>query len=586
MRWGRSTSWRPSDGPAPEAVFVHLSTNKVYGDAPNELPVVELPRRWEYVRRRRSRGRHRGRCAVDQTMHSRLRGQQGGSRRDGPGVWPLLRPEDHLPEMRLPDGPEPLGRPVARLPLLPRQGPARGPAVHDLRLQGQAGPRQYPQRRHRAGDRGDLRPARDRGGLQSRRRAGEFLLGPRGLRPRRATDGPGDGLHVSRRTWQRRPYLLHQQHCEVRGATIPDGPSPDRSRRSSRRSSVVGRIGWGSEPGSRGARRSTVMWDDTPLVESLAARERLRDEYGRTRDPIFADRMLWRAQTFRHLVQPLPGQRILELGSGQGVLTRQLAKVCRGRNPITALIFDPGSPGPSIRPRGWRTSTPATWPTVGSRRHSISRWPFDILDRPHCAAILQAIHELLKPGGDGLPDHRPDGRGRLLRRTGPMAPSRRAGLPALPQGRPDAGPPQSSRPGARLSLRPLPPHLQRLYRDDPARHPATTAGVGPDRPRLRPGRPHGATGPRVGLRPRGVAEAAAPAPGRWPTAIGTSCRWTTGCWRPMRPTRMRGKKGVPHRDPDDPPRRRANALPGHGTWANDRPPVCGTVGRESGRISG
>ena len=25
---------------------------------------------------------------------------------------------------------------------------------------------------------------------------------------------------------------------------------------------------------------------------------------------------------------------------------------------------------------------------------------------------------------------------------------------------------------------------------------------------------------------------------------------------------MRGKKGVPHRDPDDPPRRRANALPG------------------------
>ena len=41
---------------------------------------------------------------------------------------------------------------------------------------------------------------------------------------------------------------------------------------------------------------------------------------------------------------------------------------------------------------------------------------------------------------------------------------------------------------------------------------------------------------------------------------------------------------MPHRDPDDPPRRRANARPGHGTWANDRPPVCGAVGRESGRI--
>src|SRR5262245_36236386 len=47
---------------------------------------------------------------------------------------------------------------------------------------------------------------------------------------------------------------------------------------------------------------------------------------------------------------------------------------------------------------------------------------------------------------------------------------------------------------------------------------------------------------------------------------------------------MRGKKGVPHRDPGDPPRRRANARPGHGTRENDRPPVCGAVGRESGRI--
>ena len=47
---------------------------------------------------------------------------------------------------------------------------------------------------------------------------------------------------------------------------------------------------------------------------------------------------------------------------------------------------------------------------------------------------------------------------------------------------------------------------------------------------------------------------------------------------------MRGKKGIPHPDPEDPPRRRANKVRGHGTWANDRPPVCGVVGRECGRI--
>src|SRR3954451_9161563 len=45
-----------------------------------------------------------------------------------------------------------------------------------------------------------------------------------------------------------------------------------------------------------------------------------------------------------------------------------------------------------------------------------------------------------------------------------------------------------------------------------------------------------------------------------------------------------GEKGVPHRDPDDPPRRRGNKAPGHGTWDNDRPPVCGVVGRESGQV--
>ncbi len=33
----------------PEAVFVHLSTNKVYGDRPNSIRLTELPTRWEYA---------------------------------------------------------------------------------------------------------------------------------------------------------------------------------------------------------------------------------------------------------------------------------------------------------------------------------------------------------------------------------------------------------------------------------------------------------------------------------------------------------------------------------------------------------
>ena len=32
----------------PESPFIHMSTNKVYGDRPNTLPIVELEKRWEY----------------------------------------------------------------------------------------------------------------------------------------------------------------------------------------------------------------------------------------------------------------------------------------------------------------------------------------------------------------------------------------------------------------------------------------------------------------------------------------------------------------------------------------------------------
>ncbi len=45
-----------------------------------------------------------------------------------------------------------------------------------------------------------------------------------------------------------------------------------------------------------------------------------------------------------------------------------------------------------------------------------------------------------------------------------------------------------------------------------------------------------------------------------------------------------GEKGIPHTDPNDPPRRRGNKARGHGTWDTDRPPVLGVMGRESGQV--
>jgi transposase-like protein len=52
--------------------------------------------------------------------------------------------------------------------------------------------------------------------------------------------------------------------------------------------------------------------------------------------------------------------------------------------------------------------------------------------------------------------------------------------------------------------------------------------------------------------------------------------------RPMNCIRMRGKKSTPHRDPSDPPSRRATKRTGHGTSASDRPPIISVVSRETG----
>jgi CDP-paratose 2-epimerase len=54
---------------APEAVFIHISTNKVYGDAPNEVPRIELEKRYDYARPEDYNGISE-QCRIDQCLHS------------------------------------------------------------------------------------------------------------------------------------------------------------------------------------------------------------------------------------------------------------------------------------------------------------------------------------------------------------------------------------------------------------------------------------------------------------------------------------------------------------------------------------
>jgi len=54
----------------PDAVFIFTSTNKVYGDTPNNLPLVELATRWEVPDDHRYHGGVDESMSIDQSMHS------------------------------------------------------------------------------------------------------------------------------------------------------------------------------------------------------------------------------------------------------------------------------------------------------------------------------------------------------------------------------------------------------------------------------------------------------------------------------------------------------------------------------------
>jgi len=138
------------------------------------------------------------------------------------------------------------------------------------------------------------------------------------------------------------------------------------------------------------------------LIETLAIREQFRRRYVELRDPIADDRMLWRAHTFRHMVHLMPGQTILELGCGEGAFTRQLVRVSRGENLITAVTFVPEVPRPVDLPPEVSFLTASSLPGPLQDRQFDFVVAVGLLDRRSCAPVLQYAYEALKPGGEVL----------------------------------------------------------------------------------------------------------------------------------------------------------------------------------------
>ncbi len=140
------------------------------------------------------------------------------------------------------------------------------------------------------------------------------------------------------------------------------------------------------------------MSEQPTLHSVLEQRERHRDWYLQYRDPIAGDRLLWQAQSFRHLVHLLPGETILEIGSGRGLFAAALVRVSRGRNPITAARFtgsEPDDVAETVEHIGLETLPGAL---AGRRfRYVVVQ---NILDRADAPALLSWIYDLLEDGGE------------------------------------------------------------------------------------------------------------------------------------------------------------------------------------------
>jgi len=138
------------------------------------------------------------------------------------------------------------------------------------------------------------------------------------------------------------------------------------------------------------------------MISSLQRRERFRDEYWTKRDPILTDRLLWRAQTFRHTVHLLPGQTILELGCGKLQFTHALLQVSRGENPVTAVTFAGDVERVGATDLNIELLQLNELPGALRGRHFDCLVAMDMLDQDNARQLLGLARELLVPGGEAL----------------------------------------------------------------------------------------------------------------------------------------------------------------------------------------
>jgi dolichol-phosphate mannosyltransferase len=140
-------------------------------------------------------------------------------------------------------------------------------------------------------------------------------------------------------------------------------------------------------------------------VESnLQEMERGREAYWLRYSATSPLKLRWRAIAVRHCFHVLPGQTILELGAGSGLWTEHLTGVLKGRNRITAAVFNDDL-SQAAKERKLASVDVVLANDLASQ---FAPGSFDyivgtaILCHNAYAQNLRLLHQLLKPGGQIL----------------------------------------------------------------------------------------------------------------------------------------------------------------------------------------
>lgn len=145
-----------------------------------------------------------------------------------------------------------------------------------------------------------------------------------------------------------------------------------------------------------------MKYQKDKLVDKLLEFEKQRSIYWESQDPFTDLRLNWRASMMRHLFHILPGQKILEIGSGDGKFTGALVAATRGECKITAVEF---SPEYSVENKKRLSENRVNIVCLESFPGKLKGEKFDYVVINHLlghelhSLLLYEIKSLIKPGG-------------------------------------------------------------------------------------------------------------------------------------------------------------------------------------------